>query len=515
MLELQSIFYARFHPERGPSVIVQVPENSPVVSRPSKSRTQDASETNQQDGDSASTINFSDISSYIIPPYDLCGKSLRVDVGKFAVLGWPVSLESETYARNRFTFDVCFVLREQQARELTGEESRSGNTKAHGVREWEQVVRKTALFFQSLELDDAILAAEEARMEDGGPGVVIEKVLENVFQQLRLYNEACYRVNKSHTLNLRLAQPRSLATALEPPKTKANAWDVPLLTRSLPAASSWTHDLVLARVQPHLNGVNHIARVAEVAEVDIKLVKRAVKGLMAEGRVTVIDRFHFQAVYTLTKDFEWFVNDEAMRQECWDYVTSKPSSASNGNGARPKATSLLALYTALAASPSVHDFVIAHRSSLHGIDVRRFVTFGVLKGFLRRKHKFILAVAAASSTPGQGKVSGTSRSGEDAAKEFDRAWRKAALSSGWATPPFSAPEDRSLTGSEQASPEKPEADVAGGISPEDEKLKGFLDGTHCLDEICVEMRMSERKVLERVRSADGRKVFGESVVICK
>lgn len=54
-----------------------------------------------------------------------------------------------------------------------------------------------------------------------------------------------------------------------------------------------------------------------------------------------------------------------------------------------------------------------------------------------------------------------------------------------------------------------------GLSDEDEKLRGFLDGKHCMDEICVAMRLSERKVLERLRSGRTRGVWGEVVVFCK
>ena len=40
---------------------------------------------------------------------------------------------------------------------------------------------------------------------------------------------------------------------------------------------------------------------------------------------------------------------------------------------------------------------------------------------------------------------------------------------------------------------------------------GFLDGKHCMDEICVALRLSERKVVERIRG----KGFGEVVLFNK
>jgi hypothetical protein len=44
---------------------------------------------------------------------------------------------------------------------------------------------------------------------------------------------------------------------------------------------------------------------------------------------------------------------------------------------------------------------------------------------------------------------------------------------------------------------------------EDEMLRFYLDGTHPMDQICAEMHVSEKKVLERLRS--GR--FGEVVLL--
>ena len=60
------------------------------------------------------------------------------------MLGFPVSLEDSKYERNRFTFNVCFVLDEYESH-----------------LSWEKVVQKTALFFQCMEEENGILSAEE------------------------------------------------------------------------------------------------------------------------------------------------------------------------------------------------------------------------------------------------------------------------------------------------------------------------------------------------------------------
>ena len=305
--------------------------------------------------------------------------------------------------------------------------------------------------------------------------------------------------------------------------------------------------------------MNPITRIAEKGGVELKLVKRAIRGLLGLGVVKVMDLFHFQASYGLTGEWGWFVRDEKMVEECQRYVC-----ASAGDGVElPAKERIFALYAALGSSQSVHDFVLAQHSLLaeFKIDVRRFVTFGVLKGFLRRVHKYAIAIMPSIATPPMasrisgegsgsfgadgkfGSGSGSRRSGGDAAKEVERAWRKAALSSGWATPPGYLAEgdgvgadfeddgvadevvhrgDEDETGKgtvplkTSLSPKKatilaPAGRHEGTLNPEDAKLLRFLDGKHCLDEMCIALRLSEGKVLERLRS--GR--FGEVVVFSK
>ena len=548
MLELKAIFYARFHTERGPSVIEQHPADSIATRHAPADETNGTSVQNGK-----SLLSFSDVTSYIIPPYDLCGKGLSVCIGGYRIVGFPLSLESEAYSRNRFTFNVCFVLGESEHEEEDGgsdgvHQNGSEGTRGVALRSWEKIVQKTALFFQAMEVEDGILLDEESKNEvEEGSGTIVKSVLRKVHEQLTTYGEACVRVDKIHALNLRLEAKSSIPFPRQQ-KVKVHLHDVPLLIRPLPSKNEWTYDLVLARTQPHINGINHIARIAEKAEVQEKLVKRAVRGLVVLGRVRILDIFHYQAIYRLTADFSYFVRHEEMQEEGRKYVSISVTTNPAKESPTISQKHLFALYTSLSSYPSLHDFVLAHQSQLVGIDIRRFVTFGVLKGFLRRVHKYALAVASSSGTP-QGKTSGSSggkfgsgsggkKSGESAEKEFERLWRKAALSSGWATPPTQvswvdgdegtadAGEGGSnvLAAERRISPEKtalrPTLVQEGGgvdreIGPEDEKLRSYLDGKHCFDAICVAMRMSETKVLDRLRSAEGRKVFGEVVVFCK
>jgi hypothetical protein len=186
--------------------------------------------------------------------------------------------------------------------------------------------------------------------------------------------------------------------------------------------------------------------------------------------------------------------------ECREYVAIDPKEGMfasvldkqviDESSGTPDRTTILELYSILKPGLSVADFCLAHQNQLANIDMRRFITFGVIKGFLKRMHKYALAL-----DPPNMQVAAQST-----VADIDKAWRKAALSSGWATPPVDA-----VSLQEKLESEEEKARQEGA------KLVKFLDGKHCLDQICVEMGMHEKEVLGKVKSGK----FGEVTVFCR
>ena len=484
---LKAVFYARFHPVRGSAVIHQYPNGSIVP----------AADDSSQEKATTRVLTFQDISGYIIPPYEVCDRSFSVASNGYRVLGFPVSLEDPKYERNRFTYNVCFVLQEDQ-----------------NAHPWQQLVRKTALFFKRMELEDGLLQFEE-KLEGlkwaGEPGYpsaqigVIYSLLKGLHEQLNTYIECCIRGSDFHVLNLRLSPPK------KPPR-KVRSWDVPLLIRSILNPNEWAWDLTLRCMHPHINGVNHVQRLAELADVELKVAKRCISELVVHERVMLLDIFHFQATYMPTADLAWFVHDAEMLDECRRYIAVDPSKSffgSRGVGIKPTSevpylltrAAIVELYSSLKPGLTLYDFCLAHQAQLAIIDIRRFITFGVIKGFLRRVHKYAIAIDQpppdAKSAP---KHPSPKNSDEDAIRAFDKAWKKAALSSGWATPPVKVPANpvRSSNGSRK--------DTSTNAI-DDEKIRKYSNGQHCLDQICVEMHESQSNLVENL--SGGR--FGEVV----
>ena len=485
---LEAIFYARFHTERGPSIIHQYPRNSVVASTSSLEE---------------SLFNFARISSYVIPPYELCNHPLSICTNGFRILGFPISLEDVKYDRNRFTFNVCFVLKETASAQI-----------------WSQIVSKTAGFFKAIEEEDGLLQAEEdlpdlkwAGDEDypvDDVGIIVT-MLQAIYEDLNTYGETCVRIDDHHVLNLALSLAR-------PMPTKVRAWDVPLLIRSLPSTDEWTWDLTLQRIHLHIDGVNHVGRIALLSDVELKLVKKAVRELLYHDRATILDIFHFQAKYALKSDFCWFIQDAGMQDECARYVTTQDdgfnSAAIDGFAASESSQlevhkqALIGLYRHLHSGISLQDFYLNHKAVLANIDIRRFIGFGVIKGFLGRIQKYAMVIESHHTPPRLSTSNGSTmsrfRTNEIIEKDLDRAWKKAAFSSGWANPPAEAlTENRSDL---RSVPESVEVDVQL-----EDKLRRYLDGSHCMDEICVALRLSEKEVIERLHS--GR--FGDVVLFSK
>ena len=107
-------------------------------------------------------------------------------------------------------------------------------------------------------------------------------------------------------------------------------------------SSSGTHQTAGADVQvvmgnevpslpsnSHINGVHSVKRIAERADAELKLVKKALRELLRHERILLTDIFHSQAVYTTTDNFAWLVHDENMLDECAAFISqSETTSAS-------------------------------------------------------------------------------------------------------------------------------------------------------------------------------------------
>jgi nitrogen permease regulator 2-like protein len=174
----------------------------------------------------------------------------------------------------------------------------------------------------------------------------------------------------------------------------------------------------------------------------------------------MVDVFQFNAIYACTAEISMLVTDKDMQDECATYIASTPPRTPDD---QIPATLIISLYASLRQGQALKLWCIEHAHFLHGIDVRRFISFGVIKGFLYRVHKY--AIKTFDSSP--------------PAMDINTAVGKG-------TGPSAAP-------GEAADEDKARAEQLPLMAK-------YLDGTHCLDEICTDLGWSEKDVLKKLSS---------------
>lgn len=99
-------------------------------------------------------------------------------------------------------------------------------------------------------------------------------------------------------------------------------------------------------------------------------------------------------MYTLRKNVQWLADECHVKDECGPYVTKHTPGR-----VVPDWPKLLHLYSRLKSGKTVLDWMETYDVYELGIDVRRFTSFGVIKGFLRRVHRWPILLAADVPSP--------------------------------------------------------------------------------------------------------------------
>ncbi|KAF3036621.1 Nitrogen permease regulator 2 [Didymella keratinophila] len=432
---IKAIFYTRFHHEKGSRVLHQVPAGAITPSTSPSALP-------------APLFQFPSVTQYLIPTQQFCDRLITCCVNHHRIIGYPVCIKEEKkYERNEFIFNFAVVISENEA-----------DWACYG-----QVVRKLGRLLRGLEEQGGFLSKEEdgvwddesvglgiegGGMDDSmggsgfgiGSGSKVYALCEMVLEDLNNYAECMIPIDDSNTINLKLFPTR-------PPPPPVLAHQVPLLTMSLAGLQSpISSDLTLNRVLPYINGINSISRIAQLADTDLSLTRRAVQHLVYYGCLVLLDIFSFSAIYAPTAEIGGFIADDDVKEECMRYVRtpklrvgsaaskttvgrsesernrddrSSISSSASQHSETASSTihisdydaeeqqhndadewhieyeTLITLYTSLRQGLTLKSWVLDNLDLLSGIDIRRFITFGIIKGFLYRVHKYAYATSTA------------------------------------------------------------------------------------------------------------------------
>ncbi|KAI8138520.1 nitrogen permease regulator 2 [Fennellomyces sp. T-0311] len=353
---IHCIFYAVFDVVKGSIVKHQVPEGSVASQKPG---------TNVP----RPLIDFEAIREYIIPKPQLYKRLVTISTDKYKIMGCPVAINNhEKYQsiRNEFRFNLCFVF------------ERSAETSSY-----EAVVRKLARVLEVLEVECDFLshdASSESR--------TVQNVIEQLFEDLNTYCECQIPINASNTINLKL-----FPTYKNPPPV--HDYQVPVCTVDLKHMMTVNWDLTVQKMVPHIDGINHVKAIAALANVKPDWARQTMQHLLYYGCIIMTDVFQFSNVYAVRPEITRMLESgkSGLAQECLEYITVP-------DAAPPPLARVFALYCGLQYGSSVRDWIEEHQVATLPIDVRRFISFGVIKGLIYRVHKYpILTNVDASDAP--------------------------------------------------------------------------------------------------------------------
>ncbi|KAI9004854.1 nitrogen permease regulator 2, partial [Phycomyces nitens] len=345
---IHSIFYAVFDIIKGTVVQHQVPEGSitPLA---------------QEESTTKPLIEFEAISEYVIPKKQLYKRLVTICTNNYKVMGCPVILnDHEKYCdfRNEFRFNLCFVF------------ERDAETSSY-----EAVVRKLSRVLEGLELECDFLSKDASSNTRS-----VQNVIEQLFEDLNSYCECQIPINAFNTINLKLFPSY-------PNPSPVYDYQVPVCTVDVKKMMNHNWDITVQKVTDHINGINHVKRIAELSNVRTEWVRQSMEHLMYYGCIIMTDIFQFSNVYAVKPEITRLLDDSSgLAQECLRYITL-------ANMPTPPLPRIFALYCGLKYGSSVKDWIDEQHVVSLPIDVRRFISFGVNNGLIYRVHKYPILIS--------------------------------------------------------------------------------------------------------------------------
>ncbi|KAE9409584.1 NPR2-domain-containing protein [Gymnopus androsaceus JB14] len=386
---IQSVFYSGFDVVTGPRIICQVPEGliavpqpipnstfpslpptpssentpspslppllangsrnsslsalvSPTEFRPNSRSFSSPQGKRSVSNNATSLFNFEEISKYVIPGPALCGRLVICSTKRHRIIGFPSQLRGK-YQRNFFRFNLCFVF------ERTADLSC-----------YEPIVRKISRVLASCEEESEFLSSP-------GNYLAIHAIIEQLYEDLNSYSETSIPIDQFNSIELKIFP-------FYPNPPAIQDWMVPIALINLVRRIEDNWDLTMAKVCRYIDGgVNHVSRIAHLADCDIKLTREAISNLLYYQVIMTVDIFQYSNMYTLRKSIQWLADEAHVKEECGPTLPNQ-------------------CFTRMSMLEWMEEYDVQEL----GIDVRRFTSFGVIKGFLRRVHRYPIFLRGSS-----------------------------------------------------------------------------------------------------------------------
>jgi hypothetical protein len=160
-------------------------------------------------------------------------------------------------------------------------------------------------------------------------------------------------------------------------------------------------DVATRQLLPYFNGFYHIAKISELAAVDISIVRSVVRNLAFYGLVTLLPVFLYSNRYQLTAKIMQLYEDSAAQTEAVQFVrlSDTVGGLSSTTAQRecqaeqhPNISDVLSLYCSFEPHMSVKDWFLRFQPRQVMVDERRLVQYGVWKGYLRKITGYLVSL---------------------------------------------------------------------------------------------------------------------------
>ncbi|CAG9558074.1 unnamed protein product [Danaus chrysippus] len=351
---IRCIFLGEFHPVAGPKISCQFPE------------------------DYVSKELFDSISAYIIPKPQIQKCTMTINALGHKIIGYPIRIENSRYERNMYLFNLCFVC-----------DSWSKTV------QYEPVVKKLGEHLTIME--------EETRFVSSGSSK-LPTLLAHLLHDLNTYRKATL-VEGDTVMHLKVLEVRK-----DP--TPVHDFDVPVLVASVglprpgrpprvppgPQEESEQNqehieveeepfevhldadwDLTTRQLLPHINGYNHISKIASDTNVEKTLVKSCIQNLVYYGVVTLIPVLKFSNMYRATPNLSRLMNDQDMQHSCLKYINNDCDLKD-----KPSLSDVVGVLCSLQQGTTLRAVCDRHFTS-PGVpfDVRRLIVFAQIHGLVK------------------------------------------------------------------------------------------------------------------------------------
>ncbi|KAF9311622.1 Nitrogen permease regulator 2 [Podila horticola] len=361
-------------------------------------------------------------------------------------------------------------------------------------------------------------------------GSGMQNLIEQLIEDLNSYCECQIPIDSANTINLKLFPTY-------PNPAPVYDYQVPISTVNLEALIDVNWDMTMQRITGYINGVSPVKRIAEYADVETGLARMCMEHLLYYGCIIMVDLFQFKNIYAVKMEMMRLTEDVALQNECVSYVTLPDMHA-------PSFAKIFSLYCSLQYGVVLQDWIETNQIAEYNIDVRRFISFGVIKGFLYRVHKYPILdhhePVTPATTPLNSKGEPTTSSNPSATATSSASSSSAAtpvLSSAPTPVPSAIPPPPPPASTTHGEPQPPRKLYGDTLAPTDQNnymaynqhqqqpsndsgnsggsssgviiplaLRKLLDGQHHYDELCTQFGCSVRE-MDQILATDSRVKF--------